>query len=62
MCAIYSWRKLHQINKELLADQLLRFSLKHILSTGKKQMIQVQESEGKLFANYNEPLGKDAGS
>ncbi|MDQ2719895.1 MAG: NTP transferase domain-containing protein [Bacteroidota bacterium] len=56
MCAIYSWQKLHEINRSALDHQLVRFSLKYILSKGKTLIVKAEISESASFFNYNEKL------
>lgn len=56
MCAIYSSRKLHEINKEALDHRLPEFSMKYILFNGETLGIRADKSETALFSNYNEKI------
>jgi len=56
MCAIYSSRKLDEINKAALNHQLKVFNMKQILFTGKTLGIPVDKSEAAFFTNYNEKI------
>lgn len=54
MCAIYSSRKLDEINEAAIRHRLQRFSMKSVLLNGKAFGIPIDKSEAAFFTNYNE--------
>ena len=54
MCAIYSSRKLDEINEAAMGHRLHHFSMKSILLNGKTFGIPIEKSEAAFFINHNE--------